>query len=242
IVEAVDPINYLNAIETLRQIRTRLVSIPSNGALVLAAAPVKASDSFTNPVADLARVLADAGHNTLVIDANFRAGKLASQFEAANEPGLSDFLSGEMRLSQVTVRSKTPNLWFVPPGPVHIDPCHLLTNKRMEDLLFKLKPRFRFILIAAPPLGEVSDTAAVLSHCAHSVVTIHSSLASKSHLSRLARQFESHDAPILAAMLVKSSARRDAQMQANAEDSPEESDPNSRRDHRDGESGEARSQ
>jgi len=102
-------------------------------------------------------VLADAGRTTLVIDADFRQPTLHGFFDAARHPGLSDFLSGEMRLEETVVRSRRPNLWFMPTGPLHDDPGGLLNGRRMGDLVWELRSRFEFILIASPSIHEVSD-------------------------------------------------------------------------------------
>jgi succinoglycan biosynthesis transport protein ExoP len=108
-------------------------------------------------VAGLATVLADAGRTTLVIDADFRTSALHGLFDAALHPGLSDFLSGEMRLEETVVRSRRANLWFMPAGPLPGDPGGLLNGRRMTDLIWDLRSRFDFILLVSPSIHEVSD-------------------------------------------------------------------------------------
>lgn len=99
----------------------------------------------------------------LVIDADFRHPRLHRFFDAANHPGLSDYLSGEMRLEETVIKVRRPNLWFMPSGPLHEDPCGLINGRRMGDLIWDMRSRFDFILVVSPSIHEVSDAGALAS-------------------------------------------------------------------------------
>jgi capsular exopolysaccharide synthesis family protein len=144
-------------IEPYRELRNRLFRLPAGECLILTVMPLRGKDPVAEVVAGLATVLADAGRTTLVIDADFRASAVHDLFDAARHPGLSDFLSGEMRLEETVVRSRRANLWFMPAGPLPGDPGGLLNGRRMTDLIWDLRSRFDFILLASPSIHEVSD-------------------------------------------------------------------------------------
>ncbi|HRD64302.1 MAG TPA: CpsD/CapB family tyrosine-protein kinase, partial [Nocardioides sp.] len=138
---------------------------------IVALMPLRRSDRPAEVIANLAGVLADAGRTVLVIDADFRSPALHSAFEAARHPGLSDFLSGEMRLEETVVRSRKANLWFMPSGPLHDDPGGLLNGRRMADLVGDMRRRFDFVLVASPSIHTSSD-AGVLAHLADSTAVV----------------------------------------------------------------------
>lgn len=146
-------------IEPYRDLRNRLLRLPTGDCLLLALMPARRGDgdSVAEVAANLGCVFADAGRTTLVIDADFRAPKLNGFFDAARHPGLSDFLSGEMRLEETVVRARRPNLWFLPAGPLPGDPGGLLNGRRMTELARDLRSRFDCVLLVSPSLLDVSD-------------------------------------------------------------------------------------
>jgi capsular exopolysaccharide synthesis family protein len=158
-------------IEPYREIRNRLFRLPAGECLLLAVMPVRKSDPVAEAVASLGAVLADAGRTTLVIDADFRSSALHELFEAARHPGLSDFLSGEMRLEETVIRARRPNLWFMPTGPLPEDPGGLLGGRRMTDLIWDLRSRFDFILLVSPSIHEVSDGGLLANLADYTLVT-----------------------------------------------------------------------
>jgi tyrosine-protein kinase Etk/Wzc len=133
--------------------------------------PMRGKDPVAEAVASLGAVLADAGRTTLVIDADFRSSALHELFEAARHPGLSDFLSGEMRLEETVIRARRPNLWFMPTGPLPEDPGGLLGGRRMTDLIWDLRSRFDFILLVSPSIHEVSDGGLLANLADYTLVT-----------------------------------------------------------------------
>lgn len=144
-------------IEPYRELRNRLFRLPAGECLILTVMPLRRKDPVAEVVTCLATVFADAGRTTLVIDADFRSSALHDLFEAAQHPGLSDYLSGEMRLEETVVRARRANLWFMPAGPLPGDPGGLLHGRRMNDMLWDLRTRFDCILFASPSVHEVSD-------------------------------------------------------------------------------------
>lgn len=157
--------------EPYRELRNRLVRLPAGECLFLSMMPQRWETSFAETVVNLACVLADGGSTVLVVDADFRRPVLHGYFGAAQLPGLADYLSGEMRLEETVLRSRRANLWFMPAGPRHPDPGALLNGRRMSDLVWDLRSRFDFVLVASPSIHEVSD-AGVLAGLADYVVVV----------------------------------------------------------------------
>ena len=123
--------------------------------------PLRDREGLAEAATNLACVLADGGGTVLVIDADFREPQLHRSFDSANHPGLSDFLSGEIRLEETVIKTLRPNLWFMPSGPLHDDPCGLISGRRMGDLVWNMRSRFDFILVVSPAIHSVSDAGAL---------------------------------------------------------------------------------
>ncbi len=57
------------------------------------------------------------------------------------------------------IKSRHSNVWLMPSGPMHQDPCGLITNRRMDDLLWEMRSRFDFILLATPSIEGYSEVS-----------------------------------------------------------------------------------
>ncbi len=148
-------------IESYRDLRTKLQRLPAGDCLLMTLMPLRGREGLAEATTNLACVLADGGSTVLVIDADFRNPQLHYHFDAANHPGLSDFLSGEMRIEETVIKTRRPNLWFMPSGPLHADPGGLIAGRRMGDLLWDMRSRFDYLLIAAPSIHEFADAGAL---------------------------------------------------------------------------------
>jgi hypothetical protein len=150
-------------IESYRDLRSKLQRLPAGDCLLMTLMPLRGREGIAEATANLACVLADGGSTVLVIDADFRDPQLHRHFDAANHPGLSDFLSGEMRVEETVIKTLRPNLWFMPSGPLHADPGGLIAGRRMGDLLWDMRSRFEYILIVSPSIHEAADAGSLIA-------------------------------------------------------------------------------
>ncbi len=154
---------YGHRAEPYRDLRTRFERrcVDELSRIVCVVAPERGEGGAETAV-NLSSVFADGGHTVLLIDADMRQPSLHEVFHAAYHPGLSDYLSGEMRIEETVVKAAYPNLWFIPSGPKRVDPCHLFTSRRMDDLVIDMKSRFDFIFVHSPAMEECSDATALV--------------------------------------------------------------------------------
>jgi polysaccharide biosynthesis transport protein len=108
----------------------------------------------------------------LLIDADLRRpkiGKLVGRDSKA--PGLADFVAGQAQLSDCIFFHAPAGIHIMTAGTVPPNPLELLSARRFEELLEKLKQTFDVVLIDSAPLQLVSD-ALVLSQHASSVIYV----------------------------------------------------------------------
>lgn len=149
------------ALEPYRHLRNEIGRLPGKDCVVISFLPVGGESQLESALSNLAKVMADGGKTILLLDANLHDSRLHTHFDAANHPGLSDFLSGEMRLEETVIKSRHSNVWLMPSGPIHEDPCGLVTNRRMDDLLWEMRSRFDCILIATPAIEGYSEVSVI---------------------------------------------------------------------------------
>lgn len=135
-----------------------------------------------------------------------RRPSLHDYLEAASQPGLADYLSGEMRMGETIFKTRSDSLWLIPSGPRPEDPSLLFIGKRFEDLLWQMRSRFEVILLACPGLQEYSETSTIIEHADHVVAVTPWRQLSRTRLAAFATAVTDHRGK-LSGLLVSSSER-----------------------------------
>jgi tyrosine-protein kinase Etk/Wzc len=153
------------SIEALRSLRTSLhfaMMEAKNNVIAISGPAPGVGKSFIS--ANLGAVLAQSGQKVLVIDADMRKGYLQKQFGLVWENGLSDYLSGQQTLEQVTKATSVEGLSIITRGQVPPNPSELLMHSNFSDLITEIKAQYDIILIDTPPILAVTDPAIVGGH------------------------------------------------------------------------------
>ena len=150
------------AIEALRSLRTSLhfaMMDADNKILMITGPSPEVGKSFVS--ANLGAVLAQTGQRVLVIDADMRKGHLHRYFQAASQPGLSAYLSGQSIKEDIIQSSFVDRLDFIPRGKAPPNPSELLMHERFKTLMDSLSDDYDLILVDTPPILAVTDAAIV---------------------------------------------------------------------------------
>jgi len=128
---------------------------------VLITSPVQA-DGKTTVATNLARVVARAGTDVILVDADLRRPQVASRFHVPASAGLGGVLIGEATLEDTFVEPAldTPEggrLRVLPAGPPPPNPSELLASERMKSLVEELTDMSELVIIDSTPLLTVSD-------------------------------------------------------------------------------------
>ncbi len=108
----------------------------------------------------------------LLIDADLRRPKIGKLVgRDARAPGLADLVAGQATLPQCIFNHEASGIHILPAGTVPPNPLELLSSKRFEEVIAKLKETFDVIVVDSAPLQLVSD-ALVLSQYAASVIYV----------------------------------------------------------------------
>jgi len=153
------------SIEALRSLRTSLhfaMMEAKNNVIAISGPSPGVGKSFIT--ANLGAVLAQSGKKVLIIDADMRKGHLQKQFGLAWKNGLSDYLSGQQTLEQVTKVTNVQGLDIITRGQVPPNPSELLMHSNFSDLITEIKAKYDIILIDTPPILAVTDPAIVGGH------------------------------------------------------------------------------
>lgn len=112
--------------------------------------------------ANLALVMAQAGHRTLLLDADLRRPSIHHLFSGANLSGLTTAITHFENWEQYVMPSPLSTLSVLTSGPIPPNPSEMLGSPHMHHLLETFKTHFEFVVIDTPPVVAYTD-AVVLS-------------------------------------------------------------------------------
>jgi receptor protein-tyrosine kinase/non-specific protein-tyrosine kinase len=165
IVTVVDPTSTIS--EEYRKLRTRVFEATEknfHNTILVTSSCKGEGKSITS--ANLASAIASKLDNTvLLVDCDLRKPSLHTYFGIKPEVGLSEYLLGEIDLSEALINTGIGNMVFLPAGNPPENPAELLTSKKMQNLIEELKNRYsnRYIIIDSSPLLSTAEPAALAS-------------------------------------------------------------------------------
>jgi capsular exopolysaccharide synthesis family protein len=114
----------------------------------------------------LALSFAQTGKRVLLIDADMRKSVMAGRHTKAKNPaGLSEILTGLVKLSDGLYSTQYENLHIIFSGKYPPNPVELLGGKYFPMLLEETRKVYDYVLIDTPPLGQVIDAAVLAPYC-----------------------------------------------------------------------------
>jgi polysaccharide biosynthesis transport protein len=116
------------------------------------------AEGKTFVVLNFASSLAQQELKTVIIDADLREPRLEQALlgEAEN-PGLTDLLSGQIDLNEAVNATQHRNLSVLPAGRRAPDPAKLLSNSDFSGIVESLLQKFDRVVIDSAPVNAVSD-------------------------------------------------------------------------------------
>jgi tyrosine-protein kinase Etk/Wzc len=146
------------AVESLRSFRAALqYSMPhfKNNVVMFAGPTQGLGKSFVT--ANFAVVMAAAGKRVLLIDADFRSGRLHRYFGVNRDQGLSKAISGAACATEIIHHDVVENLDFIPTGPLPPNRSEFLLDVNLSALLETLSADYDLVLIDTPPILAAAD-------------------------------------------------------------------------------------
>jgi polysaccharide biosynthesis transport protein len=150
--------------ESFRALRTAITVASHSGRLptLVVTSPLfgegKSTVAYNTAIA-----FAMVGKRVLLLDADMRKPRLHDLFHCPCGPGLSDILTGSVKLeSSIRQHHNVRSLFLLPAGSDTSAPAELLASNQFDDLLAALTRDYDLVIADSPPILLVTD-ARVLS-------------------------------------------------------------------------------
>ncbi|WP_051189768.1 GumC family protein [Daejeonella oryzae] len=167
--------------ESVRSVRTNLSYLASEEkSKVICITSEVAGEGKSFVTVNLASTLSLIDKKVVLVAADLRRSKLHKTFNVNNQKGLSNYLSNQLSLEDITIKTDVENLDFIPSGPVPPNPSELLHNEKMKDFIRILKEKYDFVLIDTAPVGLVSDAIPLIRQADINLYVIRSGVSKHS--------------------------------------------------------------
>lgn len=193
--------------ESLRALKTNIQFCGDDIKTILFTSAVP-NEGKSTVTFDLARSLAESGKSVLVVDTDMRKSVLVGRLRARTAKGqeirgLSHYLSGQEKLSNVLYSTQVPKLFMVFAGPAVPNPTEILEKKYFEELITFGKQNFDYVLLDCAPIGAAIDAAVVAKNCDGAIIVISQGNVGSRIISGVKKQLEASGVRILGAVLNK---------------------------------------
>ena len=130
-----------------------------------------ASEGKSTTSINLAIAIAQSGKKTLLVENDMRKRTLSNSLHLSGEYDICDLIRGNVKIMDALIPTDYENLYFLDVAPGVPSPPDILSSERYAKLLERLKERFDYIILDAPPVLLFAD-AAIASSIADGTILV----------------------------------------------------------------------
>jgi len=175
---------------------------PLKTLVISAPAPEKGGAAHLEVAANLAVVMAQAGQQVILVDADLRHPRLHDVFDVPNAGGLTQIivaLGGECELP--LLGTDVPGLRLLTSGKSPSNPADILSSQKMSTLLEQLQERADVVILLAPPVIAAVDAAALGAKADGLLLAVRSGHTRRDHIEEAKELLERFHVNLLGAVL-----------------------------------------
>lgn len=199
-----------SVVEAYRMLRTSvLLSSAGNPPKIILVTSSQPGEGKTTTAVNTAISLTQLGASVLLIDADLRRPAVHKAFKLSHTRGLSNYLSGNMALSDLIVDLPIPNLSLLPCGPIPPNPAELVSSERMKEMLRVLSQLYDHIIVDSPPLINVTDPIILSTIVDGTILVVQASRSTRDMLRRSRQELAGVGAKVFGVVLNNVDIKRD---------------------------------
>ncbi|MCG7864806.1 MAG: CpsD/CapB family tyrosine-protein kinase [Candidatus Thiodiazotropha taylori] len=128
----------------------------------------------------------EVNHSVLLVDLDLRRPSIQNYFFNDEQPGISEYLNGNMELSEVLFNPGLDRLVILPGNKPFSNSSEMLSSPKMVQLVEDLKSRYpnRMVIFDMPPLLSCDDVIAFSPYIDSVMLVIEEGVTRKDELKR----------------------------------------------------------
>jgi len=151
--------------EAFRNLRANIQFLPGNEQRkVISMVSYMPGEGKTTMTAALSEILARSNKKVIMLDVDLRKASLHKKFELHNNVGITNYLSLQNSLKEVTQDTNIFGLDIISAGPGGTNPSELILSPMFTELLDRLRDKYDYIILDTPPVGLVSDAVIIMNY------------------------------------------------------------------------------
>ncbi|MBL0340399.1 MAG: polysaccharide biosynthesis tyrosine autokinase [Bacteroidetes bacterium] len=149
--------------EAYRVVRTNLsyFSPKATSKVVLFTSSVAGEGKTFNAI-NTGTILAKTKKKVVLVDFDLHKPKQANAFNLKNDIGVTSYLVGKARLSEIIKETPIENLQVILTGPRTPNASELIVDPMVEELIKELKTMYDYVILDTPPVGLLSDALSLM--------------------------------------------------------------------------------
>src|SRR2546425_2753495 len=165
------------------------------------------NEGKSRTAANLAIVLAQAGHPTLLVDADFRRPSQHRMFGRVRNVGLSNLIVQDMPEAALFVPDEqVKDLVILASGPTPPNPSELLGSAQMKALFARFRKGFDYIVIDTPPVNAVTDATVLAANSDAAILVVDTNKATYTGVQHAKQALDRVGAKVLGSVMNKMKA------------------------------------
>ncbi len=186
-------------------LKTNILTRYTDGSIktILFAATTHGDGCSTTSLNFATTLAKDSRLKVLLIEVNLRTASLHEVFNIDDNQGLSAIVKDESDVGGKIKKVGAGNLFVIPCGGKYTDPVALLESEQFSDFLEKMRDRFDYIILDAPPVPNFSECRALCARVDGAVLVIKSGKTRRQVALRAKRQMEEAGGKLLGVVLNK---------------------------------------
>lgn len=196
------PFEYVESYKTLRTNFNFITANDKNRKIVITSA--LRDEGKSSLAINLAISLAQADSKVLLIDADLRNPSLHRYLRLEKDAnlGLPNLLSGNVKVGDCLIRTEH-GFDVITGGPIPPNPAELISSDAMRDLLNVAAKHYDYIICDAPPVGVITDAAALSPLCDGVLYVIRQNYANKNQVRDAVKKLQTVNAKILGTVMTQ---------------------------------------
>ena len=180
--------------EAYRAIRTNLQFLPNHtSSQIISITSSVSGEGKTTISANLAKVLGQANKKVVILDLDLRKSSLHNEFNIPNNIGISNYLTYQNTLEEVTIHIEDTNVHVITTGTLPPNPSELILTDRMKDMIAILKEQYDYVILDTPPVGLVTDALILMNYSDIVLLITRASYTRKEFVKNLNRLTQEHN-------------------------------------------------
>jgi capsular exopolysaccharide synthesis family protein len=190
------------AAESFRRLQNNIIyANPDQDVNTLLVTSATKGEGKSTVTANLGVVLAEAGHEVLVVDTDLRRPNGHNMLGARRKPGLMEVLFEGTTWQEAIQQSPRSRLSILTAGKEPPNPSAVMQSGALLELLTQLQKSYDYVLLDTPPYGIITDASYLMRHSDGVIVASQFNKTTEADLDNLLENLKQVHAPVIGTVL-----------------------------------------